>query len=593
MPMTTHPTLIVHNARIHTGVAQRPEVQALAVSGDHIAAVGTNGQIRSLAGPATLMIDAGKRRVIPGLIDSHQHLIKHGPHYNLDLSWDGVPTLAEAMHLLADQVARTPAPQWVRVIGGFCELQFTERRLPTLDELNQLAPTTPVVIVHLGDRALLNSAALRACGYTRDTPDPPGAHIDWDSNGAPTGLLLAAPNLALLDDALARAPSLPHEYQLNAMRHAMRELNRLGITSVIDAGGGRQHYPDDHRVIEELQLHRLLTVRVAYHLCAGTPHGELDDFMQLTNHLSHGQGDAFYRLNGAGELLVYSAVDFSNFRQPRPVLPASMEDDLEPVIRHLATHRWPWRMHATYDETIGRALDVFERIDGELPLHELRWFFDHSETVSDHHLERIARLGGGIAIQPRMAYQGEYFVERFGAQAAAQAPPFRRMLEMGLNVGAGSDSTRLGSIDPWSGLYWLTTGKTLGGLALYPREHCLDRATALAMYTRFNSWFTSEDDVKGRLDVGHLADFAVLSDDYFDVADDDIRQIVSELTVVDGRIVYAAGVFREHDVSPPPVLPEWSPVNHGIACWRTKCSMSPMTPERTTEHSPSSLPQNG
>src|SRR5579859_8136660 len=312
--MTTHPTLIVHNAKVHTGVAMRPEAQAVAIHGQHIAAVGTNGQIRSLAGPGTLVIDAGKRRVIPGLIDSHLHLIRGGLSYNLELRWDGVPSLADAMRLLADQVARTPAPQWVRVVGGFCEQQFAERRLPTLAELNQVAPSTPVLILHLGDRALLNAAALRACGYTRDTPDPVGAHIEWDHTGSPSGLLLAAPNVSLLDDALARAPVLPYEYQLNATRQFMRELNRLGITSVIDSGGGRQNYPDDHRVIEELQLHRQLTVRIAYHLCARTPHAELADFSHWCATYPYGQGDTFYRLNGAGELLVYAAQDFSNFR---------------------------------------------------------------------------------------------------------------------------------------------------------------------------------------------------------------------------------------------------------------------------------------
>ncbi|WP_114241070.1 amidohydrolase [Dyella sp. C9] len=566
--MTTHPTLIIHNAKIYTGVAARPEVQALAVAGDHVAAVGTNGQIRSLAGPATQLVDAGRRRVIPGLIDSHMHLVRYGPGYNLDLRWDGVPSLAQAMRMLADQVARTPDSQWVRVTGGFCELQFVERRLPTLEELNQVAPSTPVLILHLGDRALLNGAALRACGYTRDTPDPPGTHIEWDDSGAPTGLLLASPHLALLDGALAHAPSPPYEYQLNAMRQFMRELNRLGITSVIDAGAAHQHYPEDHRVIEELQLHRQLTVRVAYHLGASTPHGELQDFTQLVTTLQPRQGNAFYQLNGAGELLVHSAVDFSNFRQPRPEPPPAMEADLEPVIRLLAQARWPWRMHATYDETIGRALDVFERIDREFPLQGLRWFFDHAETVSLRNIERIGRLGGGLALQSRLAYQGEYFAERYGAQAAAQAPPLRQILDAGVPVGVGSDASRLGSHDPWTTLYWLTTGKTVGGTTQRPPEQCVDRATALALHTRGNCWFSAEEATKGQLDVGQLADFALLSDDYFSVADEAIREIVAELTVVDGHVVHADGPFRTYAPAATPAMPEWCPVHHGSRTWR-------------------------
>ncbi|WP_130618905.1 amidohydrolase [Dyella amyloliquefaciens] len=574
--MTTHPTLIVHNAKIHTGVARRPEVQAMAISGSRIAAVGTNGQIRSLAGPATLVIDAGKRRVVPGLIDSHTHMIRGGLSYNLELRWDGVPSLADAMRMLADQVARTPPPQWVRVIGGFTEHQFAEKRLPTLGELNALAPDTPVFVMHLYDRALLNAAALRACGYTRDTPDPPGGHIQRDGDGTPTGLLLATPNAMLLYSALAQGPVLPYEYQINSTRHFMRELNRLGITSVIDAGGGLQHYPDDYRAIEELQLHRLLTVRVAYNLFTQRPGEELDDFRHWSSTLSRGDGDDFYKLNGAGEMLVFSAADFENFRQPRPDPHAGMEEDLEQVVRLLTARRWPWRMHATYDETIGRALDVFERVDREMSLQGLPWFFDHAETVSDRNLERIARLGGGVAIQHRMAYQGEDFVERYGAEAAERTPPVRRMLEMGLHVGAGSDATRVASYDPWTTLHWLTTGRTLGGLSLYPERNRLDRSTALALCTRHNSWFSGEDGLKGQLDIGLLADFAVLSQDYFEIPDEDIRQTVSELTVVDGRIVYGAGDFRAHDLVPPPAMPDWSPVNFGSRYWKSPPSRAPI-----------------
>jgi predicted amidohydrolase YtcJ len=566
--MTVYPTLIVYNAKIHTGVAHRPEAQAMAINGRRIAAIGTNGQIRSLAGPATQVIDAGRKRVIPGLIDSHIHLIRGGLNYNLELRWDGVTSLGDAMRLLAEQVARTPPPQWVRVAGGFSEHQFAEHRLPTLDELNQVAPFTPVFILHLGDRALLNAAALRACGYTRDTPDPPGGHIEWDSTGAPSGLLLAAPNDSLLDDALAHAPALPHEYQINSTRHFMRELNRLGVTSVMDAGGSRLRYPDDYRAIEELQQHHLLTVRIAYHLSAPTPGEELHDFTRWSSINPYREGDEFYKLQGAGEVLVHSALDYGDFRQPRPDVPPCMEYDLEQVIRQLAEHQWPWRMHTTYDETIGRALDVFERVARDTPLHDIPWFFDHAETVSDLNLERIARLGGGIAIQHRMAYQGEYFVERYGADAAAHTPPFKRMLEMGVRVGAGTDATHLASYDPWTLLHWLTTGKTMGGLALYPASHCVDRGTALALCTRANTWFSGEQGQKGQLEVGQLADFAVLSQDYFDVPDEQLRQIVSELTVVDGRVVYADGDFRAHDLAAPPAMPDWSPVNFGSCCKR-------------------------
>jgi len=566
--MSTTAELIVRDARITTLDRQNPQATAIAVAAGRVLAVGDDAEVMRYATATTRVVDAGRRRLIPGLIDSHLHIIRGGLNYNLELRWDGVPSLADAMRQLKEQVARTPAPQWLRVVGGFTELQFAEKRLPTLDELNAVAPETPVFILHLYDRALLNRAALRAAGYTRDTPNPPGGLIVKDSAGEPTGLLLAQPNAMLLYTALSKGPKLPYEQQLNSTRHFMRELNRLGVTSVIDAGGGFQNYPDDYKVIDELHRSGQLTLRIAYNLFTQKPKEEVADFIRWTDNNRYQQGDDFYKLNGAGEMLVFSAADFEDFRQPRPDLSPGMEGELEAVVRVLAGKRWPWRLHATYDETIGRALDVFEKVDRDIPLAGIHWFFDHAETVSDRNLERIARLGGGVAVQHRMAYQGEYFVERYGAAAAERTPPFKRMLELGVNVGAGTDATRVASYDPWNALYWLSTGKTLGGTALYPTRNCVDRETALQLYTQANTWFSNEEGLKGQLKVGQLADFAVLSADYFAVPEAQIRQIVSQLTVVGGKIVYADGDFSALDPPIPPALPDWSPVNFGSRYWK-------------------------
>ena len=178
-------------------------------------------------------------------------------------------------------------------------------------------------------------------------------------------------------------------------------------------------------------------------------------------------------------------------------------------------NRWPWRLHATYDETISRALDVFERVNRDIPLAGLNWFFDHAETISDRSIDRIAALGGGIAVQHRMAYQGEYFVERYGAGAAEATPPIAKMLQKGIKVSAGTDATRVASYNPWVSLAWLVTGKTVGGMRLYPQRNCLDRETALRMWTENVTWFSNEEGKKGRIEVGQLADLIVPDRDYF------------------------------------------------------------------------------
>ncbi|WP_233560048.1 amidohydrolase [Oleomonas cavernae] len=554
------PSLILVNGRFSTLDPENPNPQAVAITGGKFSAVGDEREIRALAGPQTRVIDLRGRRVIPGLIDSHMHIIRGGLNYNMELRWDGVRSLADALRMLKEQVDRTPAPQWVRVVGGFTQHQFAEKRLPTLDELNAIAPDTPVFILHLYDRALLNAAALRVVGYTKDTPNPPGGEIVRDANGNPTGLLVARPNATILYSTLAKGPKLPPEYQKNSTRHFMREVNRLGVTGVIDAGGGFQNYPDDYKIVEELHAQGQLTVRLAYNLFTQKPKAELADFKTWATQVTPGQGDDTYRHNGAGEMLVYSAADFEDFKVERPDMPPTMEAELEPVVRLLAQNRWPWRLHATYNETITRALDIFEKVNREVPLAGLNWFFDHAETIDDRNIDRIAKLGGGIAVQHRMAFQGEDFVARYGNRAAERSPPIKRMLEAGVKVGAGTDATRVASYNPWVSLSWLVTGKTLGGLALYPAANRLDREAALRLWTLENTWFSTEVAKKGQIKVGQLADLAVLSDDYFAVPEDEIQDITSVLTLLGGEPVYSDGEFKDLAPALPPPMPDWSPV---------------------------------
>ncbi len=579
----THPDIIYYNGNITTLDRANPTATAVAIKEGRFIKVGTDSEVLDLAGSATKSINLKGRSVLPGLFDNHTHVIRGGLNYNMELRWDGVRSLADAMAMLKDQVAKTPAPQWVRVVGGFTENQFVEKRLPTIDEINAVAPDTPVFILHLYDRALLNAAALRAVGYTKDTPEPPGGEIQRDGKGNPTGLLLAKPNASILYATLAKGPKLPFEYQLNSTRHFMRELNRLGVTGIIDAGGGSQNFPDDYEVVQKLHDEGQLTVRMAYNLFTQKPKEEKEDFLNWTSSVTYKQGDDYFRHNGAGEMLVYSAADFEDFRQPRPEMPANMEEDLEEVVRVLAQNKWPWRLHATYDETIDRALNVFEKVNKEIPFEGLNWFFDHAETISQKSIDRIAELGGGIAVQHRMAYQGEYFAERYGTAAASNTPPVKQMLDSGVNVSAGTDATRVASYNPWVSLSWLISGQTVGGMQLYDQDNLLDRETALRMWTEKVAWFTNEEGQRGRIEEGHLADFIVPNKDFFKVPENEIPFLTSDLTVVGGKPVFGAGEFSDYDSPVPPAMPDWSPVNKygGYAAWADpegagKNSLAPM-----------------
>ncbi len=550
--------MILHNGKITTLDPNHPEAASLVVKDGLV--VGVDDDEDYQRGPNTKVIDLSGRRVIPGLNDSHLHVIRGGLNYNMELRWDGVPSLADGLRMLKEQAQRTPPGQWVRVVGGWSEFQFAERRMPTLEEINAAAPDTPVFILHLYCRALLNKAALRACGYTRDTPNPPGGEIQRDHEGNPTGLLIARPNATILYATLARGPKLPPEHQMNSTRHFMRELNRLGLTSIIDAGGGFQNYPEDYAVIDELHRRGELTLRIAYNLFTQKPKQEKEDFARWIKMTGPGKGDDFYRCNGAGETLVSSAADFEDFLEPRPDLPAALESELKDVVSLLAANKWPFRLHATYDESITRFLNIFEQVNRDFPFKGLNWFFDHCETITDRNLERVKALGGGIAIQHRMAYQGEYFMERYGKKAAERTPPVRKMLELGIPVGAGTDATRVASYNPWASLYWLVTGKTVGGVSIYPGKNCLSREGALRLYTQGSSWFSSESGEKGAIAPGQFADVVALTEDYFSVPEEGIKAIESVLTVVRGTIVHATEEFSSHAPPPLPVLPEWSPV---------------------------------
>jgi predicted amidohydrolase YtcJ len=561
--------VIYRNGKFLTLDPARPNASAVAVRDGRFAAAGDEREVMRLSGPGTRVVDLLNRRVIPGLDDSHIHVIRGGMHYGLELRWDGVPSLADGLAMLAAQAARTPEGQWVRVVGGWSEYQFTERRMPTLAELNAAAPDTPVFVMHLYQGALLNRAALEAVGYTSDTAETPGSQVVRDYRGHPTGMLLASPNALLLYSTLAKGPVLdPHTQQLST-RHFLRELNRFGITSVIDAAGGFQNYPDDYAAITDLAKKDLLSVRIAYNLFAQRPGREAEDFTAWTKLVAPGDGDAWLRFNGAGENIVWSAADFENFLEPRPDLAARMEDELARVLEIIVPQGWPFRIHATYDQSIRRFLNVFEKVDAKLGGNVLgparggvRWWLDHAETISPDSMDRVAALGGGVAIQARMAYQGEYFTDRYGAAQAAVTPPIRQLLDRGIPLGAGTDATRVASYNPWVALSWLVTGRTVGGHQLYGTENRLDRLEALHAYTEGSAWFSGEQDVKGRIAPGRYADFAVLSADYLTVPDRAIAGIEAALTVVGGKPVYAAGPFEGLAPDLPALVPAWLPPVH-------------------------------
>ncbi|MGC4100933.1 amidohydrolase [Ferruginibacter sp.] len=558
--------VIIYNGKIATMNKPGEFVQALAVKDGIIIAAGSSEKILSVYKNATTkLIDAAGKTVVPGLNDSHIHIIREGLNYNAELRWDGVKTLKRAMEMLKEQAARTPEGVWIKVVGGWNEYQFEEKRQPTIDEINEAVPDKPVFITYLYGKAFVNKKGIEVLGYNKDTKYE-GSLVELDDKGVPTGMLYAKQTPKAIYSTLGLTTKLTREERLNSTIQYYHELNKYGLTSAVDAAGGGQNYPDDYGVALQLAKEGKLTLRTAYYLFAqvkGREYKDYEDWIKTTSlnkndHMFVANG---YTAEGAGENIVASAADFENFLEPRIELSPEMETDLEPIIRLLVKNRWPFRLHATYGESIDRMLNIFEKVNKEIPFNGLRWFFDHAETITDAELQRVKNLGGGIAVQFRMYYQGELYKKMYG-HPDHQLPPIKKMLAMKIPVGMGTDATRISTFNPWMSLHWAVTGKTIGGYQFWPVKDVLTRFEALQLYTIGSAWCSGDEAVKGKITTGQYADVVILDKDYFTIPVDDIRSIHAALTMVNGKVVYAEGKYQELAPAQPEVIPSWSPVKY-------------------------------
>lgn len=559
-------SLIIYNGKIATMAKAGEFKQAIAIKDGIILATGsTQTIVAAYKNAETKLVDAGGKTVVPGLNDSHMHAIREGLNFNMELRWDGVKTLKRAMEMLKEQAARTPPGAWIKVVGGWNEFQFEEKRQPTIDEINAAVPDKPVFITYLYGKAFLNKKGIEVLGYDKNTSYP-GSVVELDKDGIPTGLLYAKETPMAIYRTLALTGTLTPEERINSSEHFYREINSFGITSVVDAAGGAQNYDADYQASLALAKAGKLTVRTSYYLFAQQKGKELADYEKWITQTHPNKNDHLlmangYEMEGAGENLVASAADFENFLEPRIELSPSMEIDLEPIIRLLVKNRWPFRLHATYGESIDRMLNVFEKVNKETPFNGLRWFFDHAETITDPELARVKALGGGVAVQFRMYFQGELYTKMYG-QPKTQLPPIKKMLAMGIPVGMGTDAPRISTYNPWMGLHWLLTGETIGGMQFWPKEQTLDKFTALQLYTSGSAWFSGEQNLKGKLVKGMYADMVIISNDYFAAGAEDIKHITALMTVVNGKVVYASGKYADQSPVIPDAIPSWSPVKY-------------------------------
>jgi predicted amidohydrolase YtcJ len=528
------PDTVLVNGKILTVDAQFGTREALAIREGKIQAVGTSAEMRRLAGPRSRVIDLQGRTVIPGLIDSHLHAIRAAETFATEVNWIGSPTLTDALGRIREASRAMRPGAWLIVAGGWNVQQFKENRRPTQAELVEAAPNNPVYVQLGYGWAMLTPAALKALNIANDGDVPAGGKLEKDANGKPTGAISGGQGaiIALFD----KLPKPTFDQQVDGTKKFFRELNRLGLTGVVDPGGNNLA-PDDYQAVFRVWRDHEMTLRVAYTLCGQTPGSEFAELKNLVALMPQGFGDDMLRFNGLGERITAAMNN-----NPRPT-DADKEQYYE-IVKWAAERGLSLTMHWNNDASVGQLLTIFERVNKDVPIAPLRWSIAHLNDASPATLNRMKALGVGWTVQDAMYFGGDAYVQQAGAEAARRVPPVNTGTKIGVPIGGGTDAHRVASYNPFTSLQWFLDGKTVGGVAIRGAEETPDRAAALRFYTLGSAWFSFDENRRGSLEAGKLADLAVLSQDYMTVPVGDIHNTESLLTMVGGRIVYAAGPFR-------------------------------------------------
>ena len=535
-PMQASPVdMLLLNGRIVTLDRTSSISEALAITGDRITATGSSDEMRKLAGAATKIIDLGGRTVIPGLIDSHIHAIRAGFRYASEVNWDGATSIADALERLRSAASHAEPGAWLIVGGGWTPRQFTESRRPTEAEIAAVASDHPVYIQLFYGSVLINASGLKKLGIKSDEDLPPPAKFERQSDGAADGWIVG-PGAAIVS-LYSRLPKPDLEEAVDGTRHFLRELSRFGLTGVIDPGG-HNLAPEDYAALFQLWREQALPLRVVYSIFAPRRGNELQDFRAYTRFLPMGTGDDFLRFNGIGECITWGMYNNEN----------PTDADKEEFYRAAlwaATHGMTLTVHWNNDASVHHLLDVLERVNREVPIAKLRWSIAHLHDASDASLQRMKALGVGWLMQDGMYFSAPSYIADRGRAQMRRTPPIVSALRLALPVGGGTDANRVMIPNPFVSLRWMLDGRTVDGIATRGAEEIPSREEALRIYTEGSAWFAHDEGRRGRLVPGMLADLAVLSDDYFTVPVDRIAQIESLMTMVGGKIVYAASPFAD------------------------------------------------
>lgn len=533
---------LLRNGRIHTVDAAFSTTTAVAIRGGRIAALGAEAE--ALAGQQTQVIDLGGRTAIPGLIDSHVH--QHQWGMNLPaVQLLGARSLADVVAAIGERARTTPPGEWIIASSLWHESILAEGRLPTRWELDAVSPNNPVFIPRGGHVVTVNSLGLQRAGITRDTPQPTGGVIVKREDGEPTGVLLIAGATSIARRALPPPPPVAEQTRL--VVEAMRELNALGVTAVVEPG-----ITDEMAgIYRELRDADRMTVRTWLLWRAANRE-------QIARGIAAQQGWPQHpMLRTAGiKFLLDGGVEGARMTEPYRIvpgeqtnpdyrgillLPAGGEAELLDGLRLIHRAGLQIQTHAVGDHTIDLITRLYGQVDRELgAIRPLRWTVMHIFLPTPAALAEMARLGVMATAQNHPVLLGHNQRRWWGDERAAYSIPIRRIIDAGVHVGGGTDAPVVPG-DPFQSMWWMTTRGTLAGYRLGP-EHAITPREALTLYTRNNAVLLGAESELGSIEVGKRADLVVLSQDILAVDPERIRETRAVMTMLEGRIVHRQGM---------------------------------------------------
>lgn len=517
--------LALVNGRIHTMDAASRVVSSVLIRNGRFAAVGREDGAAAPLGCREIVNLQG-RTVVPGLVDNHNHILLLGLRPGWHTPLESAASFADVRATLQQRIAGAPAGAFITSIGGFNPVQFAEKRLPTLAELDTMAPGNPVYLqVSFTGPSVTNSAG-RAFFQAR------GVAV-----GADGAIAANAPTVAALN-ALRNVQS--YEDKLRGTRDALAYSAALGVTTNYDMGGflipGSPDHEDEfafdgaaswdpyYAYDPILQLHRegAMKARVRVFFLSMDNAEATPILSRRLQNAFRESGDDWLRTAGLGEFITNWPL-FGTVSTPA---------NYPAAVKKAAERGWIYQQHSLTSAEDNLAITEWERLNQSVPIAPLNWSLAHVPFITSDNLVRLKALGAGVAVHGWRYLAGT---------ATANGPPYRSIVDSGVKVGAGSDSAQISTLNPWLMLYYMTTGKNSSGQLINPGQ-TLTRQEALRLYTRENGWFAKEQDQLGSVEAGKLADLVVLNADYFSVSDEQLKQLGSVLTVVGGRVVHDTGV---------------------------------------------------